>query len=118
MLISDWCSDVCSSELIGRALGRLVAGLTPELLIELVARAALHPAQVAGREILLQLVEHQVVASGLGVQEVRAWDVRSREADGIGAEVGLLALRRLDVGALGQPEHALERTSGVIGKSG
>src|SRR3546814_1519605 len=117
MLISDWCSDVCSSELIGRALGRLVAGLPPELLIELVARAALHPAQVAGREILLQLVEHQVVESGLGVPEVRAWDVRSREADGLGAEVGLLALRRLDGGALRQPKHVLDRKSTRLNSS-
>src|SRR3546814_4426649 len=54
---------------VRRALGHLVAGLPPKFLIELVARAALHSAQVAGREELLKLVEHQMVGRRLRSDE-------------------------------------------------
>src|SRR3546814_9004130 len=50
---------------VRRALGHLVAGLPPKFLIELVARAALHPAQVAGREELLKLVRSEEHTSEL-----------------------------------------------------
>src|SRR3546814_9233782 len=64
---------------VRRALGHLVAGLPPKFLLELVARAALHPAQVAGREELLKLVEHQMVGRRLGVPKVGGRSVRARE---------------------------------------
>src|SRR3546814_20409933 len=44
---------------VGCAIGDALAGLPPELLIELVARAGAHALAVAGREELLKLVEHE-----------------------------------------------------------
>src|SRR3546814_1482042 len=72
---------------VRRALGHLVAGLPPKFLIELVARAALHPAQVAGREELLKLVEHQMVGRRLGVPKVGGRSVRAREPHKLGPHV-------------------------------
>src|SRR3546814_13609449 len=49
---------------VGCAIGDALAGLPPELLIELVARAGAHALGVAGREELLKLVEHEGVGNG------------------------------------------------------
>src|SRR3546814_2098311 len=64
---------------VGCAIGDALAGLPPELLIELVARAGAHALEVAGREELLKLVEHEVVGRRLRIPEVRERHVRSEE---------------------------------------
>src|SRR3546814_9639650 len=109
MRISDWSSDVCSSDLfeVRRALGHLVAGLPPKFLIELVTRAALHPAQVAGREELLKLVEHHKVGRRLGVPKVGGRSVRAREPHKLGPHVRILPTGGLVDVAQRQRRHVL-----------
>src|SRR3546814_405469 len=75
---------------VGCAIGDALAGLPPELLIELVARAGAHALEVAGREELLKLVEHEVVGRRLRIPEVRERHVRAREPHKIGPHVRIL----------------------------
>src|SRR3546814_11026760 len=67
---------------VGCAIGDALAGLPPELLIALVARAGAHALEVAGREELLKLVEHEVGGRRLRIPAVRERHVGAREQIG------------------------------------